>query len=135
LISPAIALADEGFVLQPGDVRLLAEGTKELRNDPPSAAIFLDAGDTRAVGSRLVQKDLAATLREVSRVGAEGFYRGRVAENDRGIEPRGAAASSRWRISRATSRGRWRRSSATTAVTGSSRRRRRARAGWSCARC
>ena len=80
LISPAIALADEGFVLQEGDVHLLAEATKELRNDPPSAAIFLDAGNTRAAGSRLVQKDLAATLREVSRIGADGFYRGQVAE-------------------------------------------------------
>jgi len=80
LIAPAVALADEGFVLQQGDVHLLAEGTKELRNDPPSAAIFLDAGNTRAVGSRLVQKDLAATLREVSRLGEDGFYRGRVAE-------------------------------------------------------
>jgi gamma-glutamyltranspeptidase/glutathione hydrolase len=80
LIAPAIALAEDGFVLQQGDVHLLAEATKELRNDPPSAAIFLDEGNTRAAGSRLVQKDLAATLREVSRLGADGFYRGRVAE-------------------------------------------------------
>src|SRR5258706_15069773 len=44
LIAPAVALADDGFVLQQGDVHLLADATKDLRNDPPSAAIFLDAG-------------------------------------------------------------------------------------------
>src|SRR6185295_1000069 len=80
LIAPAIALAEEGFTLQPGDVRLLAEATGDFRNDKPSAAIFLDSGDTRRAGSILVQRDLARTLRAVSERGVEGFYKGPVAE-------------------------------------------------------
>jgi gamma-glutamyltranspeptidase/glutathione hydrolase len=33
LVAPAIALAEEGFTLEAGDVRALAGATKELRND------------------------------------------------------------------------------------------------------
>src|SRR6202008_2435037 len=42
LIAPAIILADEGFILQPADVHLLAIATRDFRNDKASAAIFLD---------------------------------------------------------------------------------------------
>ena len=80
LVAPAIALAEEGFTLDAGDVRLLATAATKLRNDKAAAAIFLEGGDTRNAGSRLVQKDLARTLRAVSERGAEGFYSGSVAE-------------------------------------------------------
>ena len=80
LVAPAIALADEGFTLEAGDVRALAGATKELRNDKPGAAIFLEDGNTRSPGSRLVQKDLARTLRAVSERGVDGFYKGPVAQ-------------------------------------------------------
>ncbi len=78
LMSPAIRLADEGFVLEQGDVDILAIGTADLQRDAPSAAIFLDRGEPLAVGARLVQKDLARTLRRVAEEGAAGFYRGAV---------------------------------------------------------
>jgi gamma-glutamyltranspeptidase / glutathione hydrolase len=80
LVAPAIALADEGFTLQAGDVRGLAEATRDLANDKPSAAIFLENGHAKREGMALVQKDLASTLREISRNGTAGFYKGRVAE-------------------------------------------------------
>jgi len=80
LIAPAVILAEEGFTLQAGDVHLLGVATKDFRNDAPSAAIFLEAGQTKRAGSRLVQKDLARTLRAVSDRGADGFYKGPVAE-------------------------------------------------------
>lgn len=80
LIAPAILLASEGFVLDQGDVDLLREATDDFRKDRPSAAIFLRTdGAAFGPGERLVQKDLAATLRAVSERGVEGFYKGPVA--------------------------------------------------------
>ena len=80
LVAPAIVLADEGFTLDEGDAHEFVGAVEDLRKDPASAAIFLDGGNARRPGSVLVQKDLAATLREVSRHGTDGFYKGRVAE-------------------------------------------------------
>jgi gamma-glutamyltranspeptidase / glutathione hydrolase len=78
LMTPAIRLAQRGFVLEQGDVDLLHEATTEFRKDPASAAIFLKNGEPFAVGDKLVQKDLARTLRSISRQGADGFYKGAV---------------------------------------------------------
>jgi len=79
LIAPAIRLAAEGFVLEQGDVDILGEATEDFRKDAPSAAIFLEAGNTRTAGARLVQRDLARTLRNISARGADGFYKGETA--------------------------------------------------------
>ena len=79
LIAPAIELAEKGFVLSAGDVELLVYGTEGFRKDPATAAIFLDRGQPFRAGSRLVQKDLARTLGSISRLGADGFYKGPVA--------------------------------------------------------
>src|SRR5450755_1788144 len=78
LIAPAIKLAEEGFVLTRGDVDVLAEGTKEFRNQPNVAAIFLNHGEPFAPGDRLTQKDLAATLRAISSGGTDAFYHGAI---------------------------------------------------------
>jgi len=79
LIAPAIRLAAQGYLLQQGDVDLLREGTEDFRKDAPSAAIFLDRGETRAVGTTFVQSDLARTLRNVAQRGVAGFYQGQTA--------------------------------------------------------
>ena len=78
LIAPAIRLAERGFVLQEGDVEILQTATDALRKDPPSAAIFLNKGEPFQPGQKLVQKDLAKTLRQISAKGANGFYQGPV---------------------------------------------------------
>ena len=79
LIAPAIRLAENGFVLEQGDVDILREGTADFQKDAPSAAIFLNRGQPLEPGSRLVQKDLARTLRNVSQRGVAGFYQGETA--------------------------------------------------------
>ena len=79
LLAPAIALAQDGFVLTDGDIALFALANDELARDPAAAAIFLAKGDPLPAGARLVQKDLAATLRAIATGGADGFYRGPVA--------------------------------------------------------
>ncbi len=79
LIAPAIRLAAQGFVLEQGDVDMLREGTEAFRKDAPTAAIFLNRGQPFEVGRKLVQSDLARTLRNISARGADGFYKGETA--------------------------------------------------------
>jgi len=78
LIAPAIRYADDGFVLDAGDVQMLHTATADLRRDGASAAIFLNRGQPFEAGQTLVQKDLAATLRRIADDGATGFYAGPV---------------------------------------------------------
>ncbi len=101
LMASAIDLAENGFVLDAGDVELLnSPQGKALLADPPSAAVFgppggkasglVDGsvgrsasgpttGASWSTGQRLVQRDLAHTLRTISRDGTPGFYAGEVA--------------------------------------------------------
>jgi gamma-glutamyltranspeptidase/glutathione hydrolase len=76
-LEPAIALADEGVPVS----ELLAANTaitaSRLRRWPQSAAIFLEGGEPRRVGTRLVQADLAATLQRVAANGAAEMVEGR----------------------------------------------------------
>ena len=76
LIAPSVALAERGFVLAQGDVDMLHEGTDDFRKDAATAAIFLDRGTPLQAGATLRQKDLARTLRNISRRGVDGFYKG-----------------------------------------------------------
>ncbi|QAY86999.1 gamma-glutamyltransferase [Pseudomonas arsenicoxydans] len=81
VIAPAIKLAEDGFVLEQGDVDLLDYATDVFKKDiKDSGSIFLSNGEPMQVGQKLVQKDLAKTLREISEKGADGFYKGWVAD-------------------------------------------------------
>ena len=79
LIAPAIRLAEQGFVLDQGDADRFVIATDVLKADAATAAIFLDKGQAFVAGDRLVQRDLAATLRQIAEAGAAGFYQGPVA--------------------------------------------------------
>src|SRR5450830_180144 len=74
VIAPAIKLAENGFALEQGDIDLLHTATGEFEKDKDLRAIFLQ------VGQKLVQKDLAKTLKEISAKGSDGFYKGWVAK-------------------------------------------------------
>lgn len=76
LLAPAIQLAEQGFVLDQGDIDLLRTATNDFKDDPASGAIFLNNGQPFNVGDRLVQSELAKTLREISGKGTDGFYKG-----------------------------------------------------------
>jgi gamma-glutamyltranspeptidase / glutathione hydrolase len=78
LIAPAIKNAQDGFVLEQGDVDLLLTATDDFRKDSATASIFLANGEPFAPGHKLVQKDLAATLKLISEKGQDGFYKGAV---------------------------------------------------------
>jgi gamma-glutamyltranspeptidase/glutathione hydrolase len=79
LIDPAIELAEIGFTLDQGDVDMLASATEELRKFPQTAEIFLNNGQPFLAGQKLVQGDLAETLRLIRKGGVDGFYRGKTA--------------------------------------------------------
>jgi gamma-glutamyltranspeptidase/glutathione hydrolase len=79
VMQPAIALARDGWTLQPGDVALLREGRDVLAANPTAAAIFLDHGRVPAAGTVLRQPQLARTLQRIARDGDRGFYAGPVA--------------------------------------------------------
>jgi gamma-glutamyltranspeptidase/glutathione hydrolase len=79
LIEPAIELAEDGFVLDQGDVDMLASATEDFRKFPSTGEIFLNKGKPFVAGQRLVQRDLADTLRRIRKQGVDGFYEGKTA--------------------------------------------------------
>jgi gamma-glutamyltranspeptidase/glutathione hydrolase len=78
-IAPAERLAREGFVV-PGSLGdAVRANARRLALFPASAAIWLPGGTPVAAGSRLVQPEMAATLRRLRRDGPAAFYRGPIA--------------------------------------------------------
>ncbi|WP_402720494.1 gamma-glutamyltransferase [Janthinobacterium rivuli] len=81
LFGPAIKLAHGGF---PVSQRLngLLNWDQALKRDPVAAAYFYDReGKAWPVGHVLKNPQLARTLREIARGGADAFYNGRIARD------------------------------------------------------
>jgi len=79
LIDPAIRLAEDGFVLDQGDVDKMAAAAEGLQKFAATAGIFLNKGKPFVAGQKLAQPDLADTLRLIRKHGADGFYKGKTA--------------------------------------------------------
>ena len=84
-VAPAIRFAEEGFPVEWYQGMLIASQQAVVRKDPEAARIFLADGLPPAplfgnASPRLRQPDLARTLRAIAEQGADGFYRGEVAE-------------------------------------------------------
>ncbi len=83
LVMPAVKLAEEGLVIdQPlADSLNGVLGDKETARFAELRRVFAAPdGKVWHAGDRLVQKELAATLRLVAETGADAFYKGRIAE-------------------------------------------------------
>jgi len=79
LFEPAIELAERGFAVSPRLHQLLMQ---EHDLSPRARAYFFGAdGKPRAVGSRLVNRPYAATLRQIAARGADAFYTGPIAQD------------------------------------------------------
>jgi gamma-glutamyltranspeptidase len=79
LFAEAIRYARDGFGATPNYRHFAADNAAVLRADQRSAAVFLQDGGAPAVGTLIVQLDLARTLEEIAADGAECFYRGALA--------------------------------------------------------
>ncbi len=80
-LAPAIKLAEEGFVVGEDLADSLAIYAAELRASPAAVEIFFQPDGTPwPVGSVIVQKDLAESLRLITQDGADAFYTGAIAD-------------------------------------------------------
>src|SRR5271154_4903889 len=79
LFAEAIHYARDGFGATTHYRHFAGEHRATLAADPRSAAVFLHDGTAPAVGTPIVQPDLARTLEEIAVEGAECFYRGALA--------------------------------------------------------
>lgn len=81
LFEPAIALAEQGFVISPRLATLLREdNAKALRDDPAAAAYFFESdGTPKRAGTRLRNPELATVLRAVAERGPVAFHEGPIA--------------------------------------------------------
>ncbi len=81
VLTPAIKLAENGFAIYPEYHQALTYKASTLRQDPAAAAIFLnDQGQVPPLGTMVIQKDLAQTLKLIANKGAEEFYNGSIAK-------------------------------------------------------
>ena len=79
LIAPAIDLASKGFPIRDDLADSLPRARDRLARWPSSARIFLNGGEARREGDRLIQFDLADTLRAIAHDGPRAFYQGPIA--------------------------------------------------------
>lgn len=82
LFQPAIALAQQGFIISPRLHALLVKDAARLSQDPAAKAYFYDhKGQAKAAGSRLVNPEYAHSLALIAKHGAKGFYQGELAKS------------------------------------------------------
>ena len=79
LIAPAIRLAEQGFPVEDDTADSLPRARARLARWPSTAGIFLSGGQPPHEGDRLLQFDLADTLRAIAQNGPRAFYEGRTA--------------------------------------------------------
>ncbi|MSP60458.1 MAG: gamma-glutamyltransferase [Myxococcales bacterium] len=79
LCEPARRLAAEGVAINWPSLLMLRNASARLARFPDSKRIFLRDGRAFEVGDRLVQADLAATLRRMQKGGPREFYEGETA--------------------------------------------------------
>lgn len=80
LLKPAIALARNGFEVDPRYARVAKLRERFLVNGVNTARTFLTGRKAPQAGYLLRQPQLAATLELLARQGRDGFYRGRAAQ-------------------------------------------------------
>ncbi|HVV79167.1 MAG TPA: gamma-glutamyltransferase [Pseudolabrys sp.] len=81
LMAPAIRLAEQGVRVEDDTADSLPQARERLARWPAAAAIFLKNGNQPLEsGDRLLQFDLADTLKLIAEKGSAGFYEGRTAK-------------------------------------------------------
>lgn len=78
LLTPAIAYAEEGFIVDDALADWLAGHAAEYAQHETTSRIFMPEGRPLKAGEVLVQKDLARTLLAIAEGGRDAFYRGEI---------------------------------------------------------
>ncbi|MCH2061696.1 MAG: gamma-glutamyltransferase [Verrucomicrobiales bacterium] len=79
-IQPAIELAEDGFIVGQDLHQSLKARPGHFKNSPAALQAYYNPdGSPPAIGSRLIQKDLARTLRTIADQGPDAFYAGPIA--------------------------------------------------------
>ncbi|MGV3708637.1 MAG: gamma-glutamyltransferase [Gemmatimonas sp.] len=94
VMAPAIRLARDGFVVDSGLGRSIANGQK-LVGKFEGAALFAPGGVAVAAGATFKQPDLARTLQAIADSGAKAFYEGWIADSLVAEQKRGAGIITR----------------------------------------
>ncbi|MEN8221532.1 MAG: gamma-glutamyltransferase, partial [Pseudomonadota bacterium] len=80
-LAPAIAIAEKGFIITPAFSDDIKKRAKRLKKHSTTAAIFFKPdGSFYEAGDRLVQSDLANTLKAIAKNGIKAFYEGEIAD-------------------------------------------------------
>ena len=80
VIAPAIQLAENGIPVSHSLAKMLNAAEDKLGKWPSSRAIFFQENRPLRYGERLVQQDLAHSLRVISQQGSRMFYRGEIGD-------------------------------------------------------
>jgi gamma-glutamyltranspeptidase/glutathione hydrolase len=81
VIAPAIALAQQGFVVTDDMVRILTKSAELLQKNQESCRVFFKSNcKMYQAGDILKQPDLSNTLTYLSQHGSQGFYKGKIAK-------------------------------------------------------
>jgi len=79
LLGPAIRAAKEGFVVSDGLATTLSVEREHFAKYESSRALYFRNGEPLHAGDTLRNADLAWTLEQIAKDGADGFYKGEVA--------------------------------------------------------
>jgi gamma-glutamyltranspeptidase/glutathione hydrolase len=79
IIQPAIDLAEQGFSITEQEADMLNNNREYFKKHNTSSIVFVKDAPWKA-GDILVQKELAATLKLIQKLGAKGFYEGKTAQ-------------------------------------------------------
>jgi len=80
VLAPAIRAAKEGFPVTPKYRDLAGKREACLNANADAARIFLRDGKAPAIGTKITQPELAATLQALAKEGDAPFYKGRIAK-------------------------------------------------------
>ena len=80
LLAPAIAFAEQGFLVDAEFVRSTTEAQPRLARFAASRSLFLHDGAPLTAGDRFRNPDLARVLRRLARQGPDDFYTGETAQ-------------------------------------------------------
>ncbi len=80
-LQPAVELAENGFIVGQDLHESLKTRSSHFRGSPAAMKAYYNPdGSPPAIGSRLIQKDLARTLRIIAEQGPDAFYTGPIAK-------------------------------------------------------